>query len=100
MKFLRDRTTGGPCKNDPITGLLDDNCIFEIESSPSSSLMSLVNMGSVVEFCNDVTHVAFNPNKHNDMCSGESVWSILSRHPDFANNKLTHMRRSFKSILN
>jgi len=100
IAIFRDQTTNGPCNIDPDTLTYDENCIFILDPDylPSSSLMSLVNKDSVVEFCNDYTHIQWAPNKHNDMCNVDSVWSVISRHPDFANNKLTNMITSFQSI--
>jgi len=96
MQFLRDQITSGPCNIDPDTLAVDDNCIFILDQDffPSSSLMSVFNKGSVVDFCNDLTHVQYNPNKHNDMCETQSTWTVISRHPDFANDKLTHYKKN------
>lgn len=45
----------------------------------------------VVDFCEDdqdLGHVYVAPNKHNAMCGSYSTWTVISRHPDFAMNKL------------
>jgi len=88
VKTVRDQITLGQC-NVSDSLVPDNNCIFELnpDYSPSSSLMAISNKDSVVEFCTDSTHIEKNPNKQNTLCSGESVWTVMSRHPDFANNK-------------
>ncbi|XP_045129842.1 mucin-22-like isoform X2 [Portunus trituberculatus] len=62
------------------------NCSFSINAEASrnvtSSLMALPNLQSVLEFCDEDTHNAAVPTKHNLMCSGSSIWQVISRHPD------------------
>ncbi|XP_063876218.1 calcium-activated chloride channel regulator 1-like isoform X2 [Scylla paramamosain] len=67
------------------------NCSFSINTAASSnvtsSLMALPSLLSVLEFCDEDTHNAAVPTKHNLMCGGSSVWQVISRHPDLSGRK-------------
>lgn len=86
-----DVVTQGPCRIDPTTGVYDNNCVYNLQPKflPDSSLMSNYSIDSVVDFCEDdqdLAHVFTAPNKHNAMCGSYSVWTVITRHPDFAMN--------------
>ncbi|XP_057365308.1 calcium-activated chloride channel regulator 1-like isoform X2 [Daphnia carinata] len=87
----KDVVTQGPCRIDPTTGVYNGNCIYNLlpQFVPDSSLMSDYSIDSVVDFCEDdqdLAHVFAAPNKHNAMCGSYSVWTVITRHPDFAMN--------------
>ena len=88
MSNYRD-INGGACSIDSSTGLYDKNCtiVWSQNYRPTSSLMTYRQVESVVHFCDDTTHNREAPTKHNDLCMGKSVWSVITQHDDFTNNK-------------
>lgn len=80
------------CKIDPITKIYDKNCrfVFDDDFKPTSSLSSYHQLDSIVHFCRDdqdLRHKHELPNRHNQMCSGRSAWSVIMDHSDFAFGK-------------
>ncbi|KAK4302866.1 hypothetical protein Pmani_025091 [Petrolisthes manimaculis] len=61
------------------------DCEFEFgaEQAAQSSLMALPTLSSVSLFCDNTTHQALAPTKHNARCAGRSVAEVLHAHPDF-----------------
>ncbi|XP_046644860.1 calcium-activated chloride channel regulator 4-like [Daphnia pulicaria] len=91
---LVDFTYDYGCRVDPQTGLYDSNCTYSFtdQFKPESSIMSDYKMlPSAMHFCDDEEsslhkHNRQAPNKQNAVCDTESVWSVISRHADFAGN--------------
>uniref|UniRef100_A0A0P6FLQ1 Calcium-activated chloride channel regulator 4, 30 kDa form n=1 Tax=Daphnia magna TaxID=35525 RepID=A0A0P6FLQ1_9CRUS len=80
------------CKIDPVTKNYDENCAFDFNKfyRPDTSLASYHQIDSVVHFCKDNqehAHKSEAPTKHNAMCGGVSVWTVIMRSPDFKDNK-------------
>ncbi|KAI9559825.1 hypothetical protein GHT06_013832 [Daphnia sinensis] len=80
------------CQIDPATQNYDENCTFKFSKhyKPDTSLASYHQIESVVHFCKDDqqrAHKSEAPTKHNAMCGGVSVWTVIMRSPDFADNK-------------
>ncbi|KAK3877916.1 hypothetical protein Pcinc_017426 [Petrolisthes cinctipes] len=61
------------------------DCEFEFaaEQAAQSSLLALPTLSSVSLFCDNTTHQALAPTKHNARCAGRSVAEVLHAHPDF-----------------
>ncbi|KAK4326462.1 hypothetical protein Pmani_002988 [Petrolisthes manimaculis] len=99
------------CANQPLQGMygtsgneadcdqegndvVNNNCRFypDYLQNATTSIMSQHFVSSITEFCdtsedgND-DHDPLAPNKHNLMCDGRSVWSVIKEHPDFDDDK-------------
>ncbi|KZS12185.1 Calcium-activated chloride channel regulator 2 [Daphnia magna] len=82
------------CGVDPQTGLYNSNCMYSFTNTfkPTSSIMSDNRMlSSATHFCDDDPsslhkHNREAPNKQNAVCDTQSVWSVISKHADFAGN--------------
>ncbi|KAK4015731.1 hypothetical protein OUZ56_030705 [Daphnia magna] len=82
------------CGVDRKTGLYDSNCTYSFANSfkPTSSILSDNRMlSSAVHFCDDDPsslhrHNREAPTKQNAVCNTQSVWSVISKHADFAGN--------------
>uniref|UniRef100_A0A0P5N6L4 Calcium-activated chloride channel regulator 4, 30 kDa form n=1 Tax=Daphnia magna TaxID=35525 RepID=A0A0P5N6L4_9CRUS len=82
------------CGVDRETGIYDSNCTYSFANSfkPTSSILSDNRMlSSAVHFCDDDPsslhrHNREAPTKQNAVCNTQSVWSVISKHADFASN--------------
>ncbi|XP_032788079.2 LOW QUALITY PROTEIN: calcium-activated chloride channel regulator 4 [Daphnia magna] len=82
------------CGVDPQTGLYNSNCMYSFTNTfkPTSSIMSDNRMlSSATHFCDDDPsslhkHNREAPTKQNAVCDTQSVWSVISKHADFAGN--------------
>jgi hypothetical protein len=66
------------------------SCFFrpdptDAETNPKihGSIMSFTNLPNVDKFCNEETHNRDAPTRQNVLCSGRSIWEVITRHPDF-----------------
>uniref|UniRef100_A0A0N8E3Y3 Calcium-activated chloride channel regulator 4, 30 kDa form n=1 Tax=Daphnia magna TaxID=35525 RepID=A0A0N8E3Y3_9CRUS len=90
-----DFTVDYGCGVDPQTGLYDSNCMYSFPDTfkPTSSILSDNRMlSSAAHFCDDDPsslhkHNREAPTKQNAVCDTQSVWSVISKHADFAGNK-------------
>ncbi|KAK8376795.1 hypothetical protein O3P69_010010 [Scylla paramamosain] len=68
----------------------DKECRFvpNYLQNASSSLMSNHHLSTVHEFCDadGKTHNSRAPTRHNLLCGGQSVWEVISKHPDLEEN--------------
>ncbi|KAI9556636.1 hypothetical protein GHT06_016426 [Daphnia sinensis] len=89
-----DFTVDYGCGIDRQTGLYDSNCMYSFPDTfkPTSSIMSDNRMlSSAAHFCDDDPsslhkHNREAPTKQNAVCNSQSVWSVISKHADFAGN--------------
>ncbi|KAI9550565.1 hypothetical protein GHT06_005067 [Daphnia sinensis] len=80
------------CSVDPQTGLYNSNCMYSFLNTfkPTSSIMSDNRMlSTAMHFCDDDPsslhkHNREAPTKQNAFCNSHSVWSVISKHADFA----------------
>lgn len=85
---------GGPCSILP-GGQVNKECIFIPDmrtNEAKASVMYMPFIPSMEGFCDGSEHREHNtkaPTKHNTMCNYESTWSVISRHEDFQNNRVT-----------
>ncbi|CAG0924980.1 unnamed protein product, partial [Notodromas monacha] len=84
------RPTG--CSNQPVLGTTPRNCNDNTckffpsvadNGNVTSSLMYLRNLPNITHFCDSKTHVKQAPTKHNVLCNGKDVDSIISANDDF-----------------
>ncbi|XP_042237431.1 calcium-activated chloride channel regulator 4-like [Homarus americanus] len=91
--FMRKKNTiKGVGKWECVKGkdnLPEQDCRFFADKvqAANSSLLSypFISSDSVVEFCDETTHLRNVPNKQNVMCRGQSVWKVMLQHDDFKN---------------
>ena len=80
--------TGEECETDPVSGLPAPDCFFSASPSPglTSSVMALPYLPGTDQWCDNTeqrVHDDELPTKHNTMCAGQSVFQVVSKHPDF-----------------
>ena len=82
-----DVVTGGQCSYDD--GLLDDNCGYVVEGPDelSSSILGIPYLLGSDKFCDETEEHRHNPDiptRQNEMCHGQSAFSVIKKHSDFA----------------
>ena len=80
--------TGEECETDPESGLPGQDCIFSATNTSglTSSIMALPYLPGTNNWCDDTEEMVHDdelPTKHNTMCAGQSVFSVVAKHQDF-----------------
>lgn len=85
---------GGPCDITEGNDIDLKNCTFIPfdDNEVKASLMFKPYVPSIFKFCDEYSHNAVAPNKHNEMCNSESVWTVVKRHADFQSNLPTTLQ--------
>ena len=83
-----DQASGGSCSYDEKSGLPNANCVYVTEGPAelSSSIMGVPYLPGSNKFCDETEehiHHSDIPTKHNDICDGQSVFSVIQKHADF-----------------
>ena len=86
--YLKDWTTGGNCQTDATSGLPNINCVPVIGegNTINSSIMAIPYLNGNNQFCDDTEtfyHHEDSPTKQNDLCKGQSTFTVIKQHDDF-----------------
>lgn len=84
---------GGPCDITEGNDIELGNCTFIPfdDNEVKASLMFKPYVPSIFKFCDEYSHNEVAPNKHNELCNSESVWTVIKRHTDFQSNPPTDL---------
>ncbi|KAK3864594.1 hypothetical protein Pcinc_029728 [Petrolisthes cinctipes] len=89
----RTSSTEADCDQE-VNDVMNNKCRFfpDYLQNATTSVMSQHFVSSITEFCDtrrdgNNDHDPLAPTKHNLVCDGRSVWSVIMEHPDFDDDK-------------